>query len=171
MGLISTLNYWNHKRYNSAFVRALLANFEKKPFKFSGHQAQLLSVLPDSLPDEFDHDCRIGHWRSNLRGWRSRRLPRHDPCPKTGSGHCKRLLSDGPILWWGSDTVDQIGRFISLWATFQSLWNNYFPKLPTFLGNFCKGVKVVHFSSEINFGQLFTGHTDQIQNGIKCLML
>ena len=28
------------------------------------------------------------------------------------------------------------------------------PKLPTFLGNFCKGVKIYHFSSEILFGQL-----------------
>ena len=29
------------------------------------------------------------------------------------------------------------------------------PKSATFLGNFCKGVKIFHFSSEINFGQLF----------------
>ena len=29
------------------------------------------------------------------------------------------------------------------------------PKSPTFLGNFCKCVKIYHFSSEINFGQLF----------------
>ena len=28
------------------------------------------------------------------------------------------------------------------------------PKLPTFLGNFCKGVKIFNFSSEILFGQL-----------------
>ena len=28
------------------------------------------------------------------------------------------------------------------------------PKSPTFLGNFCKGVKIFNFSSEINFGQL-----------------
>ena len=28
------------------------------------------------------------------------------------------------------------------------------PKSPTFLGNFCKGVKIFHFSSEILFGQL-----------------
>ena len=28
-------------------------------------------------------------------------------------------------------------------------------KSPTFLGNFCKGVKIYHFSSEIIFGQLF----------------
>ena len=29
------------------------------------------------------------------------------------------------------------------------------PKSYTFLGNFCKGAKITHFSSEINFGQLF----------------
>ena len=28
------------------------------------------------------------------------------------------------------------------------------PKSPTFLGNFCKGVKIYHFYSEIIFGQL-----------------
>ena len=40
------------------------------------------------------------------------------------------------------------------------------PKSPTFLGNFCKGVKIYHFSSKIIFGQLlemfgnfFSGHT------------
>ena len=39
------------------------------------------------------------------------------------------------------------------------------PKSPTFVGNFCKGVKINHFSSEIIFGQLlqifgiFSGHT------------
>ena len=31
---------------------------------------------------------------------------------------------------------DQIGRFIALWATFQSLWNNYFAQIGTYLGNF-----------------------------------
>ena len=39
------------------------------------------------------------------------------------------------------------------------------PKSLLFLGNFCKGVKIYHFSSEIIFGQLlqtfgvFSGHT------------
>ena len=28
------------------------------------------------------------------------------------------------------------------------------PKSSTFLGNFCKGVYIIHFSSEIIFGQL-----------------
>ena len=44
------------------------------------------------------------------------------------------------------------------------------PKSPTFLGNFCKGVKIYHFSSEIIFGQIlhmyirrfFSDHTDVI---------
>ena len=31
-------------------------------------------------------------------------------------------------------------------------------KSPTFLGNFCEVVKIFNFSSEIIFGQLFTGH-------------
>ena len=29
------------------------------------------------------------------------------------------------------------------------------PKSPTFLGNFCKGVKIIHFCREIIFGQLY----------------
>ena len=42
--------------------------------------------------------------------------------------------------------IDQIGLFIALWATFQSLWQQ--------LAKFCKGVKICNFSGEIIFGQL-----------------
>ena len=45
---------------------------------------------------------------------------------------------------------DQIGRFIALCATFQSL----FAQIAHILGNYCKGFKNFHFSSEIIFGQL-----------------
>ena len=49
---------------------------------------------------------------------------------------------------------NQIGRFIGIWATFQSLWQQLiWPNLPTFLDNFFKGVKIYHFYSEILFGQ------------------
>ena len=48
------------------------------------------------------------------------------------------------------------------WAIYWSLGNFLKPlatinlsKSPTFLGNFCKGVKIIHFSSEITFRQLF----------------
>ena len=50
---------------------------------------------------------------------------------------------------------DQIGRFFALWATIQTpVATNILPKLPTLLGNFCKGVKIIHFSIAIIFGQL-----------------
>ena len=50
---------------------------------------------------------------------------------------------------------DQIGRFIGLWATFESLWQQFIcPNLPKFLGNFWKGDKIYQFSSEVIFGQL-----------------
>ena len=50
---------------------------------------------------------------------------------------------------------DQIGRFIGLWATFSSLWQQLvLPKSTTFFGNFCKCVQKYYFSTEIIFGQL-----------------
>ena len=62
--------------------------------------------------------------------------------------------------WWSFDGVfrwqcDQIGQFIGLWATFQSLWTQLFcPNIPHSQAIFCKGVKISNFSSEIIFGQL-----------------
>ena len=52
---------------------------------------------------------------------------------------------------------DQIGlwQLLKPWPTINLL------KSPTFLGSFFKGVKIFPFSSEIIFGQLFTGHTDK----------
>ena len=44
------------------------------------------------------------------------------------------------------DQYDQIGQFIQLWATFQSLWQQIFAQILIILGNFCKGVKIFHFS-------------------------
>ena len=41
-----------------------------------------------------------------------------------------------------------LGNFLKPYATI------YLPKSTTFLGNFCKGVKIYHLSSEILFGQL-----------------
>ena len=51
------------------------------------------------------------------------------------------------------------GKFLKPLATIN------LPKSPTLLGNFCKSVKIYHFSREIIFGQLFwhlaifSGHT------------
>ena len=48
-----------------------------------------------------------------------------------------------------SGDVLDLGKFLKPLATIK------FPKSPTFLGNFCKGVKIYHFSCELIFGQLF----------------
>ena len=50
---------------------------------------------------------------------------------------------------------DQIGQFILTLGKFlEPLATIDSPKSPTFLGTFCKDVKIYHFSSEVIFGQL-----------------
>ena len=51
-------------------------------------------------------------------------------------------------------TVTRLGNFLHFGQLFQALATISLPKSLTFLGNFCKGVKIYHFSSEIIFGQL-----------------
>ena len=53
-----------------------------------------------------------------------------------------------------TEQCDQIRRLIGLWATFIASGSNYFAQIAYILGNFCKGVKIFDFSSEIIFGQL-----------------
>ena len=71
-----------------------------------------------------------------------------------------------------SDQCDQIGRFIALWATFQSLWQQLgiLPKSPTFFCNLLKGPKSFIFlvkSFLDNFYRqmaMFTGHAARDQS-------
>ena len=58
-------------------------------------------------------------------------------------------------------SVTRLGDFLHFGQPFKASGNHskpvatiILPKLHTLLGNFCKGVKIIHFSSEINFGQL-----------------
>ena len=54
------------------------------------------------------------------------------------------------------DQCDQIGRFFCTLGNFlKPLATINFPKSPIFLGNFCKGVKISHFSCEIILGNFF----------------
>ena len=50
---------------------------------------------------------------------------------------------------------DQSWRFFALRVTFKAFATMNLPKSPTFLGNFRKGVKIIDFSNEIIFGQLY----------------
>ena len=55
-----------------------------------------------------------------------------------------------------SRQCDQIGQFITLWATFHSPWQQLIcPNCPHNLPNFCKGVKIYPFSSEIILGNFY----------------
>ena len=65
-------------------------------------------------------------------------------------------------------SVTRFGNFCALGNFLKPLAKINLHKSPTFLGNFCKGVKIYHFSGEIIFGQLlwtfgnfFSGHTVQ----------
>ena len=62
-------------------------------------------------------------------------------------------------------SVTRLGIFSTLDKFLKPLATINLPKSPTILGNFCKGVKIYHFSIEIIFVQLswtfanFSGHT------------
>ena len=58
---------------------------------------------------------------------------------------CKGVLQP---VWPDWANYWTLGNFLKPVATIN------LPKSPTFLGNFCKGVKIIHFSSELIFGQL-----------------
>ena len=51
-------------------------------------------------------------------------------------------------------SVTRLGDFFILGNFLKPLATINLPQSPTFLGNFCKGVKIYHFSSEIIFGQI-----------------
>ena len=69
------------------------------------------------------------------------------------------------LVFASGDQCDRIGRFIALWATFLSLWQQLFcPNCHIFM-QFVKGVEIFHFSTEISFGplgRLFTGHAAEV---------
>ena len=58
---------------------------------------------------------------------------------------------------WLTGSVTRLGGFLHFGQLFKAFGNNAtinLSKSLTFLGNFCKGVKIYHFSREIIFEQL-----------------
>ena len=51
-------------------------------------------------------------------------------------------------------SVTRFGNFLHFEQPFKAGGNNYFTQITHILGDFCKGVKIIHFSSEFIFGQL-----------------
>ena len=52
-------------------------------------------------------------------------------------------------------SVTRLGNFLHFGQPFKAGATIILPKLPAFLGNFCNGVKIIHFSIEIILGNLF----------------
>ena len=52
------------------------------------------------------------------------------------------------------NSVTRLGDLLDFRQVFKTFATIDLPISPTFLGNFCKGVKINHFCSEIIFGQL-----------------
>ena len=50
--------------------------------------------------------------------------------------------------------MTSLGDLLHFGQLFKAFGNNYFAQIVHILGNFCKGVKIFHFTSEIIFGQL-----------------
>ena len=59
-----------------------------------------------------------------------------------------------PLLWPWRPVWPDLAIYWTLGNFLKPLATNNLPKSPTFLGNFCKGVKIFNFSSEIIFRQL-----------------
>ena len=58
------------------------------------------------------------------------------------------------VKWWFQSVWSDLAIFCTLGKHSKLAATIILPKSPTLLGNFCKGVKIIHFSSELNFGQL-----------------
>ena len=52
-------------------------------------------------------------------------------------------------------SVTKLGDLLHFGQLFKACGNNYFTQIDHILRNFCEGVKIFHFSSEINFGATF----------------
>ena len=70
---------------------------------------------------------------------------------------CLKLLRKLPttlVYWYTVPSVTRLVDLLDFVQLLKPLATINLPKSPTFLGNFCKGFKIYHFSSEIVFGQL-----------------
>ena len=65
--------------------------------------------------------------------------------------------------------MTRLGDLLDFGQVFKPFATINLPKSPTFLGNFCKDVKIYNFSSEIIFGHfyrhlaIFSGHTSCVR--------
>ena len=68
----------------------------------------------------------------------------------------QRSFKSRPIRshWTLASSVTILGDLLHFGQLFKACGNTYFAQIAHILGNFCRGVKIFHFSSGIIFGQL-----------------
>ena len=64
------------------------------------------------------------------------------------------------ILKWSTISVTRLAIYLTLGKFLKPLATINLAKSLTFLGNFCKGVKIINFTSEIILGQLLKTFDD-----------
>ena len=79
-------------------------------------------------------------------------------CLKNSESVCHSQILNSKQLFTNSfrlnSSVTRLGDLLHFGQAFKAGGNNYLPKSPTLLGNFYKGVKITHFSSDYILGQL-----------------
>ena len=65
-----------------------------------------------------------------------------------------KFFSGHQCSWILTTSVTRLGNLLDFEQVLKPMATINLPKSLKFLGNFCKGVKIYHFSSEIIFGQL-----------------
>ena len=132
------------------------------------------SMLPDIIPNHQNILCRfyLGwstfnlklflHWsfwhgnyvNSGKQEWTTARISNSDHLRCNLVTILPKALTFTVESSVRNDTVWLV-QFITLWATFQSQWQQIFCPNRPHLGNFCRGVKIFHFPSEIIFWATF----------------
>ena len=132
-----------NKYYNCTFAISMRGSFSCKTCSFCFCCLSLKLISSDS-------SCYYFYFNSETA-----RMTLNHFQPQSWTRDAPKNKSIFRFRWWRSLPVWQdwviywpLGKFLKPFATINLL------KSPTFLGNFCKGVKINHFPSEIIFGQL-----------------
>ena len=70
------------------------------------------------------------------------------------------LCQKGNLDKWLKSSVTRLGKLMDFGQLYKPLATINWSKSPTFLGIFCRGGKILNFTSEIIFGQLLSTFGD-----------
>ena len=110
--------------------------------------------IPLPKLDKLKPECVLVAERWNIRSWHAAGLFSHFKTNGMLANNKNLELLCILIEVAHAGSVTRLGDLLDFGQVFKALGKINLAKSPTFLGNFCKGVKIYHFSSEIIFRQL-----------------